>query len=302
MQDNSKSEIVIRKMEDSDVSQIVVFSEQEEGLYSKKYFDRLNGQSENKNIALVAEYENSIAGYVYIYPYSKNGLFKNEDFTEIVDLVVFKKYKGLGVEDKLMNAAEKIALDYSNIVYTSVAAQDWESLDFFIKRCFIPHKSGIWNKAGVWHNDESCYSCLDDKNEDKLVFWLYKVNRFNIFRFTIINTFERPYLRWLQEGLKTAIITVNTEDRQRIKIGHEIIVADRQNFSYVKGVVNFRREYGTIRDLLKSEGVKNICPFFNDDDLEKCVQMYQNFPEFHYEKKYGCVALGIRVIETKLCQ
>jgi ASC-1-like (ASCH) protein len=93
---------------------------------------------------------------------------------------------------------------------------------------------------------------------------------------------------------------VNTAKCQRIEIGNEITLADRQNIAYVKGVVIFRHEYDTIREMLQSERVKNICPFLNDNDLEKAVQMYQNLPEFFGAKKYRCVAFGLQIVESKL--
>ena len=189
-----------------------------------------------------------------------------------------------------MDAAEKIASNYSDITYLSVNVHDWKALNMCFQRGFIPHKSGIE------------YACndLNIKNEDKLEFGLFKVDKTNLHRFSIINTLERPYLRWLQEGLKTTLAAVNTAKCQRIEIGNEITLADRQNIAYVKGVVIFRHEYDTIREMLQSEGVKNICPFLNDNDLEKAVQMYQNLPEFFGAKKYRCVAFGLQIVESKL--
>ena len=38
----------------------------------------------------------------------------------------------------------------------------------------------------------------------------------------------------------------------------------------------------------------------NDDEIEKGVQFYQNLANFHCVNEYGCVALGVKVIESKL--
>ena len=291
MQEDLKSNVIIRDMQESDVSFIILSArEQGKSLDVEKFYSRLEEQSKGKNFALIAEYKGEIAGYVYVYPFSKTGLFKNEDFTEIVDLTVFKKYQDLGVEDKLMDAAEKIASNYSDITYLSVNVHDWKALNMCFQRCFIPHKSGIE------------YACndLNDRNEDELVFGLYKVDRANLHRFSIINTHERPYLRWLQEGLKTVLAAVGSAKFQTVQVGDEIILADRQNVAYVKGVITSRHKYDTIREMLQTEGVKNICPFLNDNDLEKAVQMYQNLPEFFGAKKYRCVAFGLQIVESKL--
>lgn len=84
----------------------------------------------------------------------------------------------------------------------------------------------------------------------------------------------------MQEGLKTVLAAVGIAKFQKVQVGDEIILADRQNVAYVKGVITSRHEYNTIREMLQSEGVKNICLFLNDNDLEKAVQMYQNLPDF----------------------
>lgn len=293
MQDNLKSDIVIRNMKNSDIQLIALLEKQNESPKVEKYYKRLEEQSQGKNFALVAEYNGEIAGHVYVYPFSKSGLFKGEDYTEIVDLEVFKKYKDLGVEDKLMDAAEKIASDYSDILYLSVKIHDWETLNRCIKQDFIVHKSGVWYK------NKTCHDFLDCENE--LVFWLYKnLDNAHTHRFLISNPPERPYLRWYQEGVKKVLGNMNIEKCQRIKVGDVIILTDRQTIAYVKGIVTFKHEYDTIRKMLQSEGVKNLLPFLNDEDLETGVQVYQNIPEFHCVNQYGCVAFGFQIIESKL--
>lgn len=52
--------------------------------------------------------------------------------------------------------------------------------------------------------------------------------------------------------------------------------------------------------MLKAEGVKNMLPFLTDTDLEKGIQVYQNFPGSERVEKFGCIAIGIEVTESKL--
>ena len=52
--------------------------------------------------------------------------------------------------------------------------------------------------------------------------------------------------------------------------------------------------------MLISEGVKNMLPFLNNDELEKGIKVYQNFPGAERVKKFGCVAIGIKVIESNI--
>ena len=119
-------------------------------------------------------------------------------------------------------------------------------------------------------------------------------------KFSMINTIKRPYLKWLKDGIKTAEGRVNSEKYQKIKIGDEITFADTKNGDFIKGIVTSKHEYSTFEEMLRLEGVKNMLPFLEDGDLEKGVQVYQNFPGSKRIKKFGCVAIGIKVTEAKL--
>ena len=119
-------------------------------------------------------------------------------------------------------------------------------------------------------------------------------------KFSMINTPERPYLKWLKDGIKTAEGRVNSEKYQKIEIGDELIFSDIKSNDFIKGIVTFKHKYITFGEMLKSEGVKNMLPFLNNDDLKKGIQVYQNFPGSERVKKFGCVAIGIKVTESKL--
>ena len=93
----------------------------------------------------------------------------------------------------------------------------------------------------------------------------------------MINTPERPYLKWLKDGIKTAEGRVNSEKYQKIKIGDEIIFIDTKSDDFIKGFVIFKHEYETFEEMLKAEGIKNMLPFLNDANLEKGIQVYTNF-------------------------
>ena len=111
-------------------------------------------------------------------------------------------------------------------------------------------------------------------------------------KFSMINTPERPYLKWLKDEIKTAEGRVNSEKYQKIKIGDEIIFSDIRSDDFIKEIVGFKHEYTTFEEMLKSEGVRNMLPFLSDDDLEKGIQVYQNFPGSERVKKFGCVAIS----------
>ena len=116
-----------------------------------------------------------------------------------------------------------------------------------------------------------------------------------VHKFSMINTSERPYLKWLKDGIKTAEGRVNSEKYQEIQLGDEILFTDTQSENFIKGVVIFKHEYVSFKEMLISEGVKNMLPFLNNDELEKGIKVYQNFPGAERVKKYGCIAIGIKV-------
>ena len=116
----------------------------------------------------------------------------------------------------------------------------------------------------------------------------------------MINTAKRPYLKWLKDGIKTAEGRVNSAKYKGIQLGDEVFFTDTQSETFIKGVVIFKHEYVSFKEMLISEGVKNMLPFLDDDELEKGIKVYQNFPGAERVKKFGCVAIGINVTESKL--
>jgi len=43
-----------------------------------------------------------------------------------------------------------------------------------------------------------------------------------------------------------------------------------------------------------------MLPFLANSDLEKGVQVYENFPGAERVAKFGCVAIGIKVTEASI--
>ena len=114
--------------------------------------------------------------------------------------------------------------------------------------------------------------------------------------FSMINTEERPYLTWLKNGQKTAEGRVNHGKYRKIKVGDEVTFSDKK--SKISGIVTFKHEYSSFRDMLKSEGVHNMLPFLTDAELEKGVQVYYHFPGSRRVQEFGCVAIGLKVTES----
>ena len=121
-----------------------------------------------------------------------------------------------------------------------------------------------------------------------------------VYRMSIINTPTRPYLEWLISGIKTAEGRVNTPARRKMQVGDGVFLFDNKRNQSIYGQISFKHEYKTFREMLFVEGVKNMLPFLNSGDLERGIKVYEKFPGSERVRKYGCVAIGIRVIEANL--
>lgn len=164
-------EIIIRNMQQSD-AQIITDEENAQGWHAniEKYEMRLQHQCEEKAISLVAEYNGNVAGYINIYPDSEWGAFANQGYPEIIDFGILIKYRRRGIGSKLMDVAEQIASQYSNIVYLGVGVHNGygSAQRMYVKRGYIPDGSG------VWYGEAVCEQYADCCNDDDLVLYLSK--------------------------------------------------------------------------------------------------------------------------------
>lgn len=163
--------ILIRNLEESDVGKIVD-AETAQGWNSsaEKYRNRLKHQSEKRAVALAAEYEGDIAGYVNVYFDPETGAFAGTGHPEIVDFGVLEKYRRRGIGSKLMDVAEAIARERSDTVWLGVGLHSGygSAQRMYVKRGYIPDGSGVWYKDKVCPQYEPC------ANDDDLVLYLSK--------------------------------------------------------------------------------------------------------------------------------
>lgn len=120
--------------------------------------------------------------------------------------------------------------------------------------------------------------------------------------FSIIDTPERPYLHWLQTGIKTAEGRVNSPKYQKTRVGDTIIFIDQSQSQYIYGTIIFKHEYHSFHAMLNAEGVSNMLPFLNSSDLQQGIAVYNQFPGSERVQIFGCVAIGIKVENYKLNQ
>lgn len=163
--------ILIRDMLKSD-AQIITDEEIAQGWDASidKYEMRLRHQMEGKSISIVAEYQGNIAGYINVYPNSECDVFANRGYSEIVDFGVLVKYRRHGIGSRLMDIAEQLASEYSDIVYLGVGMHSGygSAQRMYIKRGYIP------DGTGVWYGDKVCKPYADCCNNDDLVLYLSK--------------------------------------------------------------------------------------------------------------------------------
>lgn len=163
--------IMIRDLQQSD-ARIITDEEIAQGWDAniEKYEMRLKHQEEGKSVSLVAEYKGNVAGYINIYPDSEWGCFANRGYPEIIDFGVLVKYRKNGIGSKLMDIAEQIASEYSDVVYLGVGLHSGygSAQRMYVKRGYIPDGSGVWYKDKICGQNAGC--C----NDDDLVLYLSK--------------------------------------------------------------------------------------------------------------------------------
>ena len=136
-----------------------------------KFEMRLKDAKDGKCISLVAEHNGVPAGYINVYPDSEWGAFANRGYPEIVDFGVLEKFRKKGIGSILMNAAEKLAAKYADIVYLGVGLHSGygSAQRMYVKRGYIPDGSGVWYKDKVCEPyDTMC------ANDDDLILYLSK--------------------------------------------------------------------------------------------------------------------------------
>ncbi|MCR5806357.1 MAG: GNAT family N-acetyltransferase [Oscillospiraceae bacterium] len=157
--------LIIRNMESAD-AQIFTDEFTAQGWHPDiaGYISRLKDYSEGRCIALTAVYESCPAGYVYVYLNAHDGPFKDKDWPIIVDFNVLKKYQRMGIGNTLMDAAEKVASQYSDTVCLGVGLCDsyGAAQRMYVKRGYIPDGSGVWYQGKQCVQYETVCTVDDD--------------------------------------------------------------------------------------------------------------------------------------------
>lgn len=113
--------IVIRTMMEEDAA--VIFAEEKaQGWHPniETYESYFKEQSYHKRYVFIAEYEGKVAGYTTLLPNAEDGPFANQGIPEVVNFGVFIKYRNKGIGNKILDAAENVAAQLSDIVCLGV--------------------------------------------------------------------------------------------------------------------------------------------------------------------------------------
>ena len=172
MTDKSNQNPVIRRLRQED-AQVFTEEEKAQGWHADiaKYLGRLEDQEAGKCVSLAAELDGHPAGYVNVYRNGEEGLLGGRGVPIIVDLGVLQKYQRRGIGTALMDAAEKIAAEWSDTVYLAVGLHNGygSAQRMYVKRGYIPDGTGVW-----YHNRPCTPYDTVYTNDDDLVLFLVK--------------------------------------------------------------------------------------------------------------------------------
>ena len=143
--------IHIRKLNEQDP--VVISNSFKEQGWEKPvelYFRYLEEQKSGDRISIIAEVDNHFAGYVNIIWTSYYPSFKEQGIPEINDFNVLIKYRRLGVGSKLMDSAEHMIKERSDIAGIGVGLfSDYGNAQIlYAQRGYVPDGKGIYQGHG----------------------------------------------------------------------------------------------------------------------------------------------------------
>ena len=155
--------ILIRTMVISD-PQAITDAEVAQGWHVEveKQLMRWRDHQSGHSVALVAEVNGAVAGYINVYRRAIDGPEAFRGLPEIVDFGVFIPFRRQGVGTALMDAAERVAAAWADEVCLAVGLHSGygSAQRMYVRRGYIPEGSGAWYRGRVCGEYEHC--CNDD--------------------------------------------------------------------------------------------------------------------------------------------
>ncbi len=162
--------IEVRQMTREDIPAICKADNDESEAFVNYLKEQLDYQDNKECAALLALYDNRVAGYVLLFYQCRWGALKNQGLPGICDLKVFEPYRRKGVATKLMDCAEALARRENTKLYLEVClnADYGPAQRFYILRGYVPDGAGVYYEERVLGKDEVC------RNDDELTLCLIK--------------------------------------------------------------------------------------------------------------------------------
>lgn len=164
------SNVQIRKMTYDDIP-LICKADNDESESNIEYLkNNLENQENKKCSALLALFNNQVAGYVFLYYQCKWGGLKNQGLPSVVDLIVFEPYRRKGIATALMDYAEKEARNINSKIYLDVClnSEYGPAQCFYIRRGYVPDGAGVYYEQEVLGLNAPC------SNDDELTLCLVK--------------------------------------------------------------------------------------------------------------------------------
>ncbi|MBR1479524.1 MAG: hypothetical protein IJ599_01315 [Alphaproteobacteria bacterium] len=115
------------------------------------------------------------------------------------------------------------------------------------------------------------------------------------FYLSIISDARRPFIEHIMKGTKKAEGRVYSEKIRQLKPGKALCLHNGE--AYVLCQITALNAYPTFEDMLLGEGWQNMVPFAKSFD--DALEMYKSFPGATRVKKYGAVAIGVKVLNLR---
>ncbi len=112
----------------------------------------------------------------------------------------------------------------------------------------------------------------------------------------MVNHRALPFLQYMERGIKKAEGRVATPQVRSMVIGDRLYLKGVEEYGIFE--ITYLHFYPGFSEMLDGEGLKTMVPFV--DTKEEAIRIYESFPGAEEVKQYGCCAIGIRHIETKL--
>lgn len=135
-----------------------------------KFLMRLEHRRQGRALPLTAELQGELAGYLSVYTRPGAGPYAEKEWPEIVDFAVLQRLRGRGIGSRLMDVAEMIAAQRSDVVCIGVGlhAGYGAAQRMYVRRGYVPDGSGVWYRDRLLEPYAPC------ANDDDLVLHLAK--------------------------------------------------------------------------------------------------------------------------------